>query len=215
MKQIVLVVILCICISTVSFADGGVVGVEPGLDAQGNTIPEELNDFKYEIIGDRIYIHDYDGDDRIITINGSYDIDGKTYQTDLSEFEASISDDVEGVIFGEGIKEIAHTTFNFSDVQKVYFPLSMEKVEDDSLSYLHTEGDNEYIQIYYEGTQEEWAKIFRKYESMTMEKADNAEDYGTAAADWLNNLLGAGYDSSEFEYFFSATPEDLLSSMGE
>ena len=32
---------------------------------------------------------------------------------------------------------------------------------------------------------------------------------GTTLADKLNEMIGGGYDSSEFEYFFSASPDDL------
>ena len=40
-----------------------------------------------------------------------------------------------------------------------YFSKSMVNVYDKTLSYLHPEDDN-LIQIYYAGTQEEWGNIF-------------------------------------------------------
>lgn len=32
---------------------------------------------------------------------------------------------------------------------------------------------------------------------------------GTAIADKINEMIGAKYDSSEFEYYFSASSDDL------
>lgn len=32
---------------------------------------------------------------------------------------------------------------------------------------------------------------------------------GTAIADKINKMIGSKYDSSEFEYYFSASPDDL------
>ena len=213
MKQVVLALAIGLCFSMSVFADG-VVGIEPSVDSNGNSIPSELNGFEYSLKGDQLYIEEYRGKEKILTINGSYEIDGVTYKTNLEEFEASIHGDVEAVIFGEGIETLSHALFNLCDVQKIFLPITMTKVEDGTLSYLHPKGDNEYIQVYYEGTQDQWSQIFSKYENMTMEKAESAEEYGTAAADWLNSLLGGGYDSSEFEYFFEATPEDLINSKG-
>ncbi len=88
----------------------------------------------------------------------------------------------------------------------------MEKVEDETLGYLSPKKGNDYVEIYYEGTLDQWMEVFVEYEEMTMEKAQTAEEYGAAAADWLNGLIGAGYDSSKFMYFFETKPEDLINS---
>ena len=206
MKQALIAALLGLLLTTTVYADGGggITGIEPSVDSMGNAIPAELQGFDYELKVDQIYIEEYSGKDRIITINGSYDINGVTYKTNLDDFEASIRGSVEAVIFGEGIETLSHALFNMSDIQKIFLPITMTRVEDETLSYLHPEGDNDYIQVYYEGTQDQWAQIFTKYEDMTMEKAETAEDYGTAAADWLNNLFGAGYDSSLFEDFIDS-----------
>jgi len=215
MKKLVIALIIGLCFSMTAFADGGVVGIEPTVDSDGNTIPEGLQDFNYTVKDGQVYLEDYNGDEKILTINGSYDKDGVTYKTNLDDFVAAIHGNTEAVIFGEGIETLSHAMFNMSDVQKIFLPITMTKVEDATLSYLHPEGDNEYIQVYYEGSQDQWSQIFTKYEDLTMEEADSAEEYGTAAADWVNSFFGLGYDSSEFEYFFDATPEDLINSFSE
>ena len=215
MKQLILALVIGIIFSFTAFADGGVVGIEPTVDSNGNIIPEGLQGFEYSVKDGQVYLEDYIGEEKILTINGSYDIDGVTCKTNLDDFIAGIHGDVDAIIFGEGIENLSHAMFNMSGVQKVFLPITLTKVEDATLSYLVPEGDNEYIQIYYEGSQDQWSQIFTKYEDLSMEEANTAEEYGTAAADWLNSFFGLGYDSSQYEYFFDATPEDLKNSYTE
>ena len=113
-----------------------------------------ISDFDYDIEGNSVKLHGYDGKCKILEILPSYNIDGTDYATDLSDFQIGIgSSHVESVIFQEGITEIYDAVFNSCDVQKVFFPKSMINVTDKALSYLNPKEDGDLIQIYYAGTQ--------------------------------------------------------------
>lgn len=168
-----------------------------------------ISDFKYELSGKKVKLTGYSGNDKILEIKSSYKIDGKKYKTDLLDFQIGIGDgNVETVIFCKGIKKVNNAIFNSCDVQKVYFPKSIKVVYDKTLSYLHPE-DKEKVKIYYEGTQKEWEKIFKKYKRKNVGDSKTGEEAGVALADKVNEMIGSGYDSSEFEYFFSTSPDDL------
>ncbi len=177
-----------------------------------NTEENESNnieDFSYNIYENEIFITDYNGNSEILEIEASYIIDGKEYNTNLTEFQVGIGNStVKTLILDEGITEIKTSIFNSCDIEKVYFPKSIEFVYDYTLSYLHPD-DGETIKIYYGGTSEEWAEIFTEYERTKVSDAETAGEKGEAAADYFNELLGANYDSSLFEYYFSASPDDL------
>lgn len=192
----------------VSSQNEGVTGIEVRKESDYGVI----EDFDYEIVGNTVKLDSYDGNADILEICTSYVIDGTEYMTDISDFQIGIGDsDVRTVIFDEGFTEVANAVFNSTDVQNVFFPKSMINVYDNTLSYLHPE-DNDKVRIYYAGTQEEWLNIFTEYKRTKVEDAwesKDAEAVGAAVADKLNELIGSGYDSSEFEYFFSANPDDL------
>lgn len=164
------------------------------------------DDFSYSIDPDTINLETYNGDSDILEIKSSYEITGSVYNTNLSEFQIS-NHKVTTLILDEGITETKTSIFNGSDVEKIFFPQSMSMVYDYTLSYLHPKDENK-VQIYYAGTEEEWNNIFTEYTSMG-EKDSTAEAVGQAAADFINGLVGVEYDSTLFEYHFSASPEDL------
>lgn len=169
----------------------------------------EIEDFSYELSGDSVILDKYNGDSEILEIKPSYQIDGNDYKTDLSNFQVGIGNsNVKTLIFGEGITSVRDAIFNSCKVEKVYFPKTIETVYDNTLSYLHPK-DGETIKIYYGGTKEEWEKKFTKYERTKLEDAKDAEEIGKSIGEKLNEIAGAGYDSSLFEYFFSSSPDDL------
>ena len=168
-----------------------------------------IEDFSYELSGDTIILKKYTGKAEILEIQSSYTIDGTEYKTDLSDFQVGIGNrKVKTLILCEGITEVKNAIFNSSDVEKVYFPKSMTVVHDNTLSYLHPD-DGQTIKVYYGGTQDEWAAIFAEYKRTLVEDTEFGEEMGQAAADKLNEMMGMEYDSSLFEYFFSASPDDL------
>lgn len=199
---------ITLCFPNIVYA-GGVTGIEVKKDESEKY--GVISDFDYDINGNMIQLHEHDGKCGILEILPSYQIDGVDYATDLSDFQVGIGNSyVKAVIFQEGITNVNTSIFNSCDVQKVFFPKSMVNVYDNTLSYLHPEDDS-LIQIYYAGTQDDWGNIFTEYKRTKVEDSKFGEEMGIALADKLNEMMGSGYDSSEFEYYFSASPDDLKS----
>ena len=193
----------------------GITGIE--VQKSEEELCGSIEDFSYELSGDTIILDEYNGKSEILEVKSSYIIDDSEYKTDLSSFMIGLGNQtVKTLIICEGITEVQDSVFNSSGVQNVFFPKSMTSVYDNTLSYLHPdEGDK--IKVYYAGTQEEWEKIFTEYNRQTMKEAwESSEDWeekgaatGKSLADKLNEMVDGGYDSSQFEYFFSANPDDL------
>lgn len=179
-----------------------------------------INKFDYEISGDAVKLKTYKGNGKVLEITSSYDISGTEYQTDLSEFQIG-NNKVETFIIPEGITEVETSIFNSSNVKKIFFPSSMEYVYDYTLSYLHPD-DGEKVEIYYAGSQTDWWRISRKYEESSdgaglkerWNNADSSYEKGEAVggflADKLNDMIGSGYDSSDFDYHYNSSPSDLI-----
>lgn len=179
-----------------------------GIEVVTTKIPNgSIDNFEYTISGDKVVLERTLHNSDIIEIQACYDIDGKRYTTDMSGLVMDYNADT--VIFGEGITKIDTAFFNSSGVKSVFFPESMEVVYDYSLAYLHPD-DGEKIRIYYAGTQENWSKIFKNYD-LTESNSDKStsEQLGYDIAYALNGMIGMKYDSSLFEYYFSATPDDI------
>lgn len=180
-----------------------------GIEVQKENKYGDIEDFSYELSDGKIILSSYDGKDEIIEIRPTYIVEGTEYKTDLSDFSVGIGNHrVESLILCEGIEEVKTSIFNSSDVEKIFFPKSMKNVYDYTLSYLHPSEGNT-IKIYYAGTQEEWAQIFTEYKRTKVEDTELGEEMGQAIADKLNEMMGSEYDSSIFEYFFSANPDEL------
>lgn len=178
-----------------------------GIEAENKNAP--IESFGYSLSGNTVYLESYIGHDKVLEINTSYAIDGVNYWTDISNFMIGIGNSsVKTVIFDEGFTELYGPVFNSTDVENVFFPRSMTRIYDNTISYLHPH-DQAYVKIYYAGTQEEWKNIFTQYQRTRVEDAEFGEELGTAIADKVNEMIGSGYDSSEYEYFFSASPDDL------
>ncbi len=182
----------------------------------GPTKTSNISDFDYELSEGNLKITEYNGKSEVLEIKSSYEIDDSVYKTDLSEFQIGIGNSkVASVILEDGIEEINDAAFNSCDVKNVFFPKSMRLVYDNTLSYLHPD-EGEKIRIYYAGTKDEWDEIFTEYERKTVKEAwessDNPDEKASAAgkalAQKLNGMMGE-YDGSKFEYFFSASPDDL------
>lgn len=185
----------------------GIVGIEVASDSR-----KPIDDFKYELSDDRVLINSYEGTGRVLEIASAYEIDGKTYKTDLLNFQIGIGNSsVKTLILDEGITEVKTAIFNSCDVENVFFPSTMANVYDYTLSYMHPQ-EQERIKIYYAGTQEEWEEIFTAYERKSVSEIDDPYEKGGAAADKLNFMMNggtSGYDSTNFEFFFSANPDEL------
>lgn len=80
----------------------------------------KIDDFDYEINGDTVILNRYYGDDSILEIKTSYEIDGVTYSTDISDFQV-YSNSAKTIIFDEGFSNINNATFNSISVEKYIF----------------------------------------------------------------------------------------------
>lgn len=195
--------------NTVSSSDASntnkpVVGVE--VENQGNPV----DDFFYSLTDGTIMLESCNTHKSTLTIYPTYTVDGKEYTTDLSNFQIGIGNSsIDTLILSEGITEVKTSIFNSCDIQKVYFPKSMVNVYDYTLSYLRPKKDTDRIKIYYGGTQDEWSNIFTEYKRTKVEDAEFGYELGEALADKANEVIGSKYDSSLFEYYFSANPDDL------
>lgn len=170
----------------------------------------KISEFSYDISGGTIKLKKYNGKCKILEISPKYKVDGKTYKTDLSKFQVGIGNNrVESIIFKNGIKSIYDATFNSTNIKKVFFPSTMKRVDDKTLSYLHNSDGKEKIKIYYAGTEKDWYNIFKEYQRKTVSQAKSAEEVGESVADKINEIAGGDYNSKNYEFFFSASPNDL------
>lgn len=180
-----------------------------GIEVEKENAPAE--DFFYTLADATIILESCNTHKSTLVIYPTYTVDGKEYKTDLSQFQIGIGNNaVDTLIISEGITEIKTPIFNSSGVQRVYFPKSMTNVYDYTLSYLHPKDEGGKIEIYYGGTQDEWLNIFTEYKRTRVEDAEFGSEMGEALADKTNELLGSKYDSSLFDYYFNADPNDLL-----
>ncbi len=164
----------------------------------------DIDNFRYGIEGSTIYLEEYIADADYVELKTTYTVDGIEYLTDISEFNSRGS--YTKLIIDEGFTEVSTGIFNGSYVDKVFFPKSMTNVYDYTLAYMHNGEKNK---IYYAGTKEEWLNIFTRYKRKKVSDTEFGEEWGQAVADKLNEMIGVEYDSSNFEYFFSASPDDL------
>ena len=196
-------------------AEEGVSGINPSSKGvEGDTSPG-LSYMNYKIVGDEIVLESVKGSTEIAYIDSSYTVDGVQYKTSLKGFQVE-STNVHAVVFSVGTTHVDDAVFNSCGVTKVYFPVTMEEVNDYCLSYLQSHinvDEGEHIEIYYEGTQDQWQNIFHVFERTAVGDAETAEEKGKALADWINEKIGVEYDSSAFLYYFNSIPEDLVASV--
>lgn len=109
----------------------------------------DINDFKYYIDGNEIYIKDYTGSDKKVRINLSYDIEGTTMS--VVSFDGTFAlDSVTSVIIPDGTRHMSNNVFNSCGIKYVYLPASL--TEFNGWSYFHN-----VEKIYYGGTEEQWS----------------------------------------------------------
>ena len=172
------------------------------------TVIEEttIDDFSYDLDSTRVVLDEYNGNAELLEIESEYYINGRSYLTDLSDFQVGARS-VNTLILDEGILNINTSIFNGSNVENIYFPKSIELVYDYTLSYLHPD-EEEKVKVYYAGTEEEWNQIFTEYQRTNVSDAELGEELGTALADKANEMLGVEYDESQFEFIFEASPNE-------
>lgn len=114
-----------------------------------------INKFDYYIDGDEIFIKKYKGSDKRVRIGSSYNIDGKTcYVAGLTDATFLFSR-VDSIIIPEGVRSIAHYSFNSCGAKFFFLPSTLTNVDESFWGYFH-----EVKKIYYGGTREQWDEIF-------------------------------------------------------
>lgn len=202
-KKGLIIAVVIIAIFVIFWGIGKFAGGNTDTNKKAETVATVEN-FDYELKENTIELKSYKGNESEITIESTYDIDNKTYSTDLSEFRVG-SNKVDTIKFAEGIKKFNLTTFNSCSVTSVYFPASIEQIYDYSLAYLHPDKGSK-IKIYYADSEDKWKNVFTTYTSSNAKEEwenGNYEEAGVAAANSLNEKIGTKYDSSNFEFHFN------------
>ena len=190
--------IILITMSLAAYAATKVSGKD--LSATGTS----LDDFEFEIEGNTIKLEEYKGTDYEVTIEASYELNGKTYKTDLSRFMFGLFNKYPTRAYiSEGIEEIYNPIFNSCDVNEIYLPKSLKSLNPKVLSYFphYDSMFNPVVsKIFYPGTQEEFVQLLIKGSGMTAKEAEG-----------VNLFAGFGFDASSLEFIFEATREDYES----
>lgn len=168
-----------------------IIGIISGLfgnssENKTTTPVTDISKFEYSIEQNTITLKRYKGNSENIIISDTYNIDNTNYQ----------------------VTNMENAIFNGCNSKKIYIPKTMKCVYDDTLAYLSAE----HIDIYFEGTEEEWNNIFKVYKKADAKEkwdAGESEEAGKALADKLNEKIGHKYDESKFTYHFEAKVEDI------
>lgn len=112
-----------------------------------------LEDFKYYIDGDKIYLKDYKGKDKKVRIGDRYVVDGKEYLLGESLEGLFAVGNVTSVIIPEGVVSVKANIFNSCGVKYIYLPKSLK---DGGKGYAFYKYFHDVEKIYYGGTEEEW-----------------------------------------------------------
>ncbi|MCI8481002.1 MAG: hypothetical protein HFG08_09065 [Oscillibacter sp.] len=111
----------------------------------------DLDDFEYYIDGNEIYIKDYRGSSKKVSINSSYDVEGTAMN--VVSFDGTFAlDSVTSVIIPNGTRYVSNNIFNSCGIEFVYLPASLEEFK--GWSYFHN-----VEKIYYGGTEEQWSSF--------------------------------------------------------
>lgn len=163
-----------------------------------------LDDFEFEIDGDRIELKEYKGTETEVRIEASYNFNNRTYKTDLSRFMFGIFNDYPNRAFiAEGIEELYGPIFNSCKVYEFYLPKSLKSLDPKVLSYFpHYDSSYNVVvsKLFYGGTQEEFEALLIKGAGMSPEEGKD-----------INVYAGFGFDASALEFIFEATEEDFYS----
>lgn len=111
----------------------------------------DINEFNYYVDGNEIYVKRYEGKEKKIKINSTYEIDGKTRYV-VSFIDATfLCHKSESIVIPEGTKTLKSNIFNSCGVKFVFLPSTLEKPDDKFWGYFH-----DVEKIYYGGTEEQW-----------------------------------------------------------
>ena len=167
-----------------------------------------LKDFSYEIKDNEIIFDNYNGINKYVRIPNSYTIKGKKYTIKKINGAMVLNSKVKIVVFSNGITEIENAFFNCSDVEKVFIPKSMNVIYDATLSYI----SSTLTDVYYEGSEKEWNKIYKTYKPESIKKELKDKDYsgaGGALADKINAAMRDGTELDNVKIHYNSSIKDV------
>ena len=109
----------------------------------------DIEEFDYYLDGENLYIKDYDGHDKKVRINSTYNIDGKERHVVALTDGTFALGRVESVIVPEGVTSVDGNTFNSCGIKFLYLPESLTEVPSGFWGYFH-DMNNFLIQNYLE-----------------------------------------------------------------
>ena len=113
-----------------------------------------IDDFDYYIDGDSLYLKDYNGKEKKVSIASSYEIEGVEYNVVALKEGTFALHSVDSVIIPEGVVSVENNTFNSCGIEYVYLPSTLEEINSTFLRYFH-----DVEKIYYGGTEEQWNSL--------------------------------------------------------
>ena len=119
-----------------------------------------IEDFDYYVDGNELYLKDYNGHDKKVKINSTYNIDGTDYNVVSLDGTFTLTS-IDSVIVPEGVSYVSNNVFNSCGISFVYLPSTLAEINDSFLSYFH-----DMDKIYYGGSEDQWNNL------VTTERAD-------------------------------------------
>lgn len=169
--------------------------------------PTPLDDFEISVDGDTLYLESYMGDSPNIWIDSQYSLDGTTYSVSLDDMSL-MGEKVVSVIIGDGITSTYPAIFNSTSVERIYIPLSLSPIYDNTLAYV----DDSLTEIYYGGTAEQWDSSYQHYDAGSVQQYiedGEYEDAGAALANELNSAIGHSFTLDGKTIVYNTSIADL------
>lgn len=150
----------------------------------------DISNFEYSVNGTTIKLTRYKGKDTTVKIADTYTIDNITYT----------------------VTELENSIFNSTGVNTLFIPKTIISITDKLLAYITPNDDTNKVNIYFEGSENDWNNIFSIYQASSVSEEwaqNNAYGAGVALADKINSMIGSKYDSNKFVYHYNATMQDI------
>ena len=115
---------------------------------------------------------------------------------------------VESVIIGDGITSTYPAIFNSTSIERIYIPLSLSPIYDNTLAYI----DDSLTEIYYGGTEDQWNSSYQHYDAGSVQQHiedGEFEDAGGALANELNSAIGHKFTLDGKTIVYNASIADL------
>lgn len=204
---LLLIIIAVFIVFSIVFSSSDDQSVSSEQTAKWADSPTPLTDFESTVDGNILYLKSYTGDNPNIWIDSQYSVDGATYSVSLEDMSL-MGTKVKSVILSDGITSTAPAIFNSTPIERIYIPLSLSPIYDNTLAYI----DNSLTEIYYGGTEDQWDSSYQQYDAGSVQQhIENGEyeDAGGALANDLNNAIGHTFTLDGKTIVYNASIADL------